>query len=170
MLHNDNAPCHTSFITRDFLAKNSIIVVLHPSYSLDLAPCDMGLLPKLKIRLNGRRCESIKEIQTVSQAVLDAFTENNFQKIFRQWKKRWDRCIDVFKKELLRRWCPSQSPRFNVPCSGASVRGFLDSSSYVIFSIIFLFWLIGLIFIRISFTHLVTFYFCIFFFFLIIIF
>lgn len=95
VLHHDNAPCHTSFITRDFLAKNSMTVVPHPPYSPDLAPCDMGFFPKLKIRLKGRRFETIEEIQTESQAVLDAFTENDFQTIFQKWKKRWDRCIDA---------------------------------------------------------------------------
>ncbi|XKL62233.1 hypothetical protein PGB90_002066 [Kerria lacca] len=80
MLH----PCYTSFVTRDFLAKNLMTVILHPPYSPNLAPYDMGLFPKLKIRLKGRRFDIIEEIQTESQAVLDAFTENDFQKIFQQ--------------------------------------------------------------------------------------
>ncbi|XKL61604.1 hypothetical protein PGB90_001437 [Kerria lacca] len=96
MLHHDNAPCHTSFSERDFLAKNSVTVIpTHSLYSPDLAPYDIKLFPKLKIRLKGRRFETIEEIQTELQAVLDAFTENYFKKIFQQWKKCWDRCIDA---------------------------------------------------------------------------
>jgi hypothetical protein len=38
---------------REFLAKHSIPVVPHPSYSLDLAPCDFFLFPRLKSTLKG---------------------------------------------------------------------------------------------------------------------
>lgn len=40
---------HSALVTRTFLAKNSTTVVLQPPYSPDLAPCDFGLFPKLKI-------------------------------------------------------------------------------------------------------------------------
>jgi hypothetical protein len=37
LLHHDNAPSHTSFFTREFLAKNNMTVIPHPPYSPDLA-------------------------------------------------------------------------------------------------------------------------------------
>ena len=48
LLHQDNAPSHTAFITREFLAKNNITIIDHPPYSPDLAPCDFYLFPKVK--------------------------------------------------------------------------------------------------------------------------
>jgi hypothetical protein len=37
-------------------------VPLTPPYSPDIAPCDFFLLPKMKIKLKGRRFDSIEEI------------------------------------------------------------------------------------------------------------
>ena len=39
---------------REFLAKNSITKMYHPPYSLDLAPGDFWLFPKLKNALKGQ--------------------------------------------------------------------------------------------------------------------
>jgi hypothetical protein len=46
VLHHDNAPAHSSFLVRNFLAKNKTTVVLQPPYSPDLAPADFFLFPK----------------------------------------------------------------------------------------------------------------------------
>jgi transposase len=62
MLHHDNAPAHASLI-REILAKNETTVVPQPPYSLDIAPADLFLFPKLKSTLKGRRFESIEEIE-----------------------------------------------------------------------------------------------------------
>jgi hypothetical protein len=56
----------------------------------DLAPCDFFLFPKM--RLKGRRFDTIEEIQTESQRVPDTLTEKDFQEAFRKWRRRWDRC------------------------------------------------------------------------------
>jgi len=40
VLHHDKAPAHSSFIVRNFLAKNETTVVPHLSHSPDLAPAD----------------------------------------------------------------------------------------------------------------------------------
>ena len=42
LLH-DNAPAHTSAIVTAFLKKEKVIVLPHPPYSPDLAPCDFFL-------------------------------------------------------------------------------------------------------------------------------
>jgi len=47
-LQHDNAPSHTSFAVREFLAQHNITMLPHPPYSPDLAPCDFFLFPKLK--------------------------------------------------------------------------------------------------------------------------
>jgi hypothetical protein len=48
-------------------------------YSLDLALCDFFLFPKMKLKLKGRRFDTIEEIQAESQRVLDTLTEKEFQ-------------------------------------------------------------------------------------------
>jgi hypothetical protein len=46
-------------------------VIPHPPYSPDLAPCDFFFFPKMKLKLKGRRFDTIEEIQAESQRVLD---------------------------------------------------------------------------------------------------
>jgi hypothetical protein len=46
-------------------------VILHPPYSPDLAPCDFFLFPKIKLKLKGRRFDTVEEdIHAESQSVL----------------------------------------------------------------------------------------------------
>ena len=67
-------------------------VVPHPPYSLDLAPSDFFLFPKLKMKLKGRRFQTLEEIQAESQALLNTLRENDFQECFKNWQLCWDRC------------------------------------------------------------------------------
>jgi hypothetical protein len=46
-------------------------LIHYPPYSSDLAPCDFFLFPKMKLKLKGRRFDTIVEIQAESQRVLD---------------------------------------------------------------------------------------------------
>jgi transposase len=62
-LHHDNAPAHTSLLVQQFLTSTKTTVIPHPLYSPDLAPCDFFIFPKMKLKLKGRRFESIEEIQ-----------------------------------------------------------------------------------------------------------
>jgi hypothetical protein len=52
----------------------------HPSYSPDLAPCDFFLYPKMKLKLKGRRFDTVEEIQAESQRVLDTRIERTSRK------------------------------------------------------------------------------------------
>jgi hypothetical protein len=51
--------------------ENKIAVILHPPYSPDLAPCDFFLLPKMKLKQQGRRFDTVEEIRAESPRVLD---------------------------------------------------------------------------------------------------
>jgi histone-lysine N-methyltransferase SETMAR len=62
LLHHDKAPRHAALSVREFLAKHSIPLVPHPPYSLDLAPCDFFLFPRLKSTLKGKRFQDVAEI------------------------------------------------------------------------------------------------------------
>jgi len=89
MLHHNNAPAHALLLIRSYLAKNQTFVVPHPPYSLDLAPADFSLFPKLKTTLRGRRFRTIDEIQENVMRELSAITESAFQEAFQQCKKCW---------------------------------------------------------------------------------
>ena len=77
---------------RSNMTDNNMTVVPHPPYSPDLAPSDFFLFPKLKMKLNGLRFQTLEEIHTESQAVLNTLRENDFQECFKNWQYRWDRC------------------------------------------------------------------------------
>jgi hypothetical protein len=44
----------------------------------------------MKLKLKGRRFDTIEEIQADSQRVLDTLTEKDFQETFQKWRRRWD--------------------------------------------------------------------------------
>jgi len=89
VLHHDDAPAHSSFLVRNFLAKNETTVVLQPLYSPDLAPVDFFPFPKLKSTLKGRHFDTFDEIQKNSTKELFAIPKEAFQ----SWQKRWERFV-----------------------------------------------------------------------------
>jgi hypothetical protein len=70
LLHHDNTPIRTSLKTTDFVMNNNTVIIPHPPYSPDLAPCDCALFPELKIKLMGQCFETLPDIQREWQAVL----------------------------------------------------------------------------------------------------
>lgn len=87
-LHYDNAPAHISLLVREFLSKNSINVIPQTPYSPDLVPSDYFLFPKLKLLLQGRRFESVGEIQRNSLTKLKIiFIRIRFPEMFRRLGK-----------------------------------------------------------------------------------
>jgi transposase len=73
-LHH-NTPAHASLKTTEFVTNNNMVIVPHPPYSPDLAPCDFALFSKLKMKLKGWRFETVADIQRESQAVLNSIKE-----------------------------------------------------------------------------------------------
>jgi hypothetical protein len=51
--------------------KYEMAVIPHQPYSSDLSPCDFFLFTKMKLKLKGRRFDTIEEIQAESHRVLD---------------------------------------------------------------------------------------------------
>jgi hypothetical protein len=70
-----------------------MVIIPHPPYLPDLAPCDFALFPKLKMKLKGQHFETVSDIRRKSQVVLDSIKENDFHGAFKAWKKRWNHCI-----------------------------------------------------------------------------
>jgi hypothetical protein len=78
LLHQDQ-PAHTSLKTiASVTNNNNAVIIPHPPYSPDSAPCDFALFPKLKMKLKGRRFETASHIQRELQMVLDSIKENDF--------------------------------------------------------------------------------------------
>ena len=63
-----------SILVTDYLIKMDIKTVAHSPYSLDLAPCDFWLFPKL----SGCRYETIKEMKEAVTKVIDTLTQEDF--------------------------------------------------------------------------------------------
>jgi transposase len=93
VLHHDNAPAHSSFLVRNFLAKNKMTVVPQPPYSADLTPANFFLFPKLKSTLKGSRFDTTDKIQKNSTNELFAIPKEAFQKALQSWQKRWEQCV-----------------------------------------------------------------------------
>jgi hypothetical protein len=69
---------HTSQKTTEFVTNNNMIIIPDPAYSPELASCDFPLFAKLKIKIKGRRFETVSDIQMESQTVLDSIKETDF--------------------------------------------------------------------------------------------
>jgi hypothetical protein len=82
ILHHDNALSHDALAVREILAKKSIMKLVHPPYSPDLALCDFWLFPKLMTALKGHRFSDIADTQEHATAVLQSIPEEEFQKCF----------------------------------------------------------------------------------------
>jgi hypothetical protein len=85
-----------------------MVIIPHPPYLPILGPCDFALFPKLKMKLKGRRFETVSNIQTDSQAVLDSIKENDFRVLLKRGKKMGS--LYTFPRSLFqRRWPPKLS-------------------------------------------------------------
>ena len=61
----------------------------HPPYSLDLAPCEFLLFPKLR----GCRDETIEEMKEAVTKVIDTLTQEDFHGALQKLLERYNKCI-----------------------------------------------------------------------------
>jgi hypothetical protein len=47
----------------------------------------------MKIKLKGRKFDTVEKIQAEMQTVLKTLTRKDFQDAFQKWQKRWDRRV-----------------------------------------------------------------------------
>ena len=66
-----------------------IKTVCHHPYSLDLAPCNFWLFPKLK----GCRYETIEEMKEAVMKVIDMLTQEDFHGAFHKLLERYNKYI-----------------------------------------------------------------------------
>ena len=80
----DNVLVHNSILVTDYLTKMVIKTVPQPPNSLDLAPCDFCLIPKLKEKLTGCRYKTIEEIKEAVTKVIDTLIQEDFDGAFQK--------------------------------------------------------------------------------------
>ena len=99
--HQDNAPVHNSILVTDYLTKMGIKRVPQPPYSLDLAPCDFCLFPKLKEKFRSCHYETIEEMKETVMKVIDTLTQEDIHGAFQKLLEWYNKCIanggDYFK-------------------------------------------------------------------------
>ena len=83
LLH-DNAPAHKARIVTDFLDSEKVTVLPDPPCSLDLAPCDYFLFPKLKYHLSGRRYNSRNALGSADYQCLIGVPIEKYDKCFKK--------------------------------------------------------------------------------------
>ena len=66
-----------------------IKTVPQPPYSLDLAPCDFCLFPKLR----GCRYETIEGMKEALMKVIDTLTQEDIYGAFQKLLERYNKCI-----------------------------------------------------------------------------
>lgn len=89
--HMDNAPCHTSATTKEFLVTKYIRTISHPPYSPNLAPADFFFFPKMKSALAGVKIEG-NNVKTEWERVCNTITKDDFMDAFNKWVDRWAQC------------------------------------------------------------------------------
>lgn len=95
ILHQDNAPSHTSNRTIAHLSHpdNPIRLLPHPPYSPDLAPCDYFLFPYLKAQLRGHRFQNVQDLRTAVQRELWAIPPQKLARAIADLPSRWRKCV-----------------------------------------------------------------------------
>ncbi|GFW84873.1 hypothetical protein TNCV_681611 [Trichonephila clavipes] len=58
------------YLLKQFLTYKSVTVMDYPTYSLELAPCDLCLFPTVKSFIKGSHCFSIKSVLAKTENIL----------------------------------------------------------------------------------------------------
>ena len=82
ILHQENAPAHTSHLVQQFLAKHGTIQLQQLPYSPDRAPCNFFLFPRLKKFLKGHQFEAADYIKRNLTKTLLRHPERGVRKMF----------------------------------------------------------------------------------------
>ncbi len=93
-LHMDNASPHTAHDTRLHLLFTGTCCLEHPLYSLDLAPSDFWLFPRIKHGLKGWRFQSLDALEAAVDHEISLIPSEEYRDCFtHRWPMRWARCV-----------------------------------------------------------------------------
>ena len=69
-------------VVKSFLASEKVKVLNHPTYSLDLSPCDFFLLPRLKTMLSGNKYTSRSSLGSAVYQCLQQIPKEDYLSAF----------------------------------------------------------------------------------------
>ena len=89
--HQDNARPHVSLMTRQKLLQLGWEVLIHPPYSLDIAPSDFQLFRSLQNSINGKNFNSLEDckrhLEQFFAQKAKKFWEDGIMKLPKKWQK-----------------------------------------------------------------------------------
>jgi len=89
--HHDNARPHVHKDVKTFLERNEFILMDHPPYSPDLAPCDFWLNNYIKQRLTDHT--DIQSLNSQITEIVGSISTNEYLKTFHKWIERMELCV-----------------------------------------------------------------------------
>jgi histone-lysine N-methyltransferase SETMAR len=95
ILHQDNAPAHTSHTTQLKLDLLGFECLKHPPYRPDLAPMDFAVFPYIKSFFRGQRFDDLPELRQEVMNIILNMKMVQFEKIFDDWLKRCKKCVEL---------------------------------------------------------------------------
>jgi len=92
LLH-DSAPAYRSVLIKDFLAKNNVTFLEHPTYSPDLASAYFYPFPRIKSSLKVQRFSDATDITKNATEELKRLLRNGFQECFPHLYSGWQKSV-----------------------------------------------------------------------------
>ena len=94
-LFHDNARPHSAAHTQNLPQKFGWDLFPHPPYSLDLAPSDFHLFPRLKSDLGGQHFANDEEVKNAVNSWLEKQPKAFYNEGIRKLVPRYQKCLDV---------------------------------------------------------------------------
>jgi len=82
ILYHNNGPAHRCFVVSQFLVAYRAIMLEHPAYSPDLAPCNFFLIDKIKDAMRGTLFGSVEAVKAEAARLLKAIPASDWTKCF----------------------------------------------------------------------------------------
>jgi histone-lysine N-methyltransferase SETMAR len=95
IVHADNTRPHTATAPQEFMNEDGLERAIHPPYSPDLAPSDLGLFSHVKHYLRGQSFEMADELVFTLDAALRGIEEWTFQAAFLDCIQRLQQCSET---------------------------------------------------------------------------
>jgi histone-lysine N-methyltransferase SETMAR len=94
ILLQDNATPHRHHDVQNLVQRWGWVVLAHPPYSPDLAPCDYWLFSRVKKHLREKRFQSEDDINTAVTASLRSVTKDEYRAAIDRLPCRWEKYIE----------------------------------------------------------------------------
>ena len=95
LLHQDNAPVHTSRVVIDTVRGCGYELYPHPPYSPDLAPSDFHFFPKLTKYFQVQKFKDGDELTAAAEDWLADQDVEFHRSGINDWQTRWNKCMEL---------------------------------------------------------------------------